>query len=154
MSFLDLKVDAVAANVIYQPSGDGPMDQGWNYTNTKASLNQFARRTVQKGATVQLSWFGTGVRLIGHASDGTYRTTLDEEEPMDGQPAYNSTAEGTQLVKYSDLENKNHTVTLEVIGDGENQVSFMGAFVTLQLSGQEKWVSFVSVMSSLLMVKS
>lgn len=70
MSFYNLTVDATAGNVIYLPTRDDVLSEGWNFTLKSSTA---LRQTVKTGATVQLSWVGTAVQLFGLASTGTYK---------------------------------------------------------------------------------
>jgi hypothetical protein len=123
MTTYTLPLDARAANVRYYPSRDGPVEKGWNYPPNSGGI----RKTTFAGAKIDIDWVGTGIQLFGIASQSAYNLTLDGGEPQVGQPM----SDGT-LGTFSELDNKNHTVSIEVVG-GSSEVVFSQAHLTLQL---------------------
>jgi hypothetical protein len=123
MTSYNFSLDARAANIRYLPTRDGPIEQGWSYIPDHGG----ARRTTFAGARAEIDWFGTAIEIQGAAEPSTYRIFLDEGEPQDGQP----TSDG-MLGTFTDLENKNHTLALEVV-QGSAEVRFYQVKVTIQL---------------------
>jgi hypothetical protein len=80
------------------------------------------------GASLESDWIGTAVYLYGSAEPRSYTLFLDNGQPQNGIP---DTSSGL-LGKFEGLENKNHTIRLQVT-DGASPVVFQEALLTIQL---------------------
>jgi hypothetical protein len=125
MSGNELTIDCRAGNVRYYPHRDGPIDMGWNYTDS-GPKGILARQTTFSGARLEIDWVGVAVELHGSATSGSYRLSLDNSGWQNGNPDFEV------LGKFEGLASGNHTVTLEVTSTSD-AVYFTRAVLVLGL---------------------
>ncbi|KAJ8518581.1 hypothetical protein ONZ45_g4358 [Pleurotus djamor] len=65
------------------------------------------------GSSVSLQWKGTGIDILGNATQATFSVTLDGEPIPDLSPI-----SGDTLARFTDLPDSNHTITLTTLSTG------------------------------------
>lgn len=126
----------------YSPYGDGDSSGGWNVTYSGIADSSYndptlpspinilpngtsSHRTTSSGATIDMSWTGTGVTLLGGGSAGAYQTVLDSSEILIGTPDNGQNI----LAVYSGLSYGNHSIELKLLQP--SQLTFSGAQFTI-----------------------
>ena len=147
----NITIPSQAGSILYAPTRDGNIEDGWNVTYTGGITNEVLlggrqgvgtdnHQTTLDGATIQLSWIGTAIYLYGQAGNASFSIDVDVNVTIASTMV--TIPPGGLLGKHIDLPYGNHTATLTTIGSGF--VAFQYAELTVGV-GYPGYVIFNAV---------
>ncbi|KAL0580033.1 hypothetical protein V5O48_001967 [Marasmius crinis-equi] len=152
----NLTISSQAASLAYSPlrSLSNSTDDGWvlSYSGgLVADPNYWGRRgigadyhsTTRAGASVQISWVGTGIYFYGNASSGTYNIKVDGQS-IPGADVPN----GGLLGSKTGLSYKQHTATLSAAGNGKVAFQYAQATIGYGYPGNQRQNRTIEALSA------
>ncbi|PCH44093.1 hypothetical protein WOLCODRAFT_18727 [Wolfiporia cocos MD-104 SS10] len=135
----NFSLDGNSAMLRYLPYSGGPSDSSWSTPSTSAKGSRFMHMTKMVNASMELSWTGTAITLVGERMNGSYSVTLDgnvsQHTLTSNALLSGSTPDIVTLFSAKDLQDTPHNLTLSV---REGEIAVHSANVTINIKEEFK----------------